>query len=1305
MKKNIIYVILVILFTNSYMFSQKADVTFGCSPLDVHFTSNNLSNYYWNFVEGNATSTDKNPNHIFTHPGVYNVVLSEGKGGKKIGEIKITVYEDPIVNFEADTTSGCTPLTVSFTSDVSLDPAIKILGYNWAFGDGEQSSDKNPIHIYTQEGEFKVSLEIKTDIVQCDVTYNIEKYIKTNQLNINFIPSLNFICDNSGTIKFNNITPKETGNTYHWDFGNGETSNEYNPDSVFYSNKGEYIVKLEVTTPEGCVFKKQKTIRVNKPVFDLTFKDTACYHRSLIDSSGYPQYPGVPTRFYNKTIADSFSWYVDSPNYLYDTLENTDLRVIFKQEGYNSVYFRAYDKNHQCYTDTTISLYVEKPNPKFTIDPVISCKDPITINFKAEDTTLARYTLIIKGKGIAASSKDPFGRIEYDFPEGDSLYWHPAKHLNLQLNILSKHGCPASDLQIFTLVEPNAHFIPDIAQGCAPLTVTFQDKSESYDSIVRWKYTYSTGDSTMLFTNDEDHKYTFEEPGDYYVKQFIETETGCLDTSAGEWIRVGEPIAPDYEIDKTEICLGDSISVLIKNDDSRIDAVHVYTDDDRFDHCWKDKNPSHVFSEMPGEYPVVVTTEYNGCYVYDTATYKIKVNGAKADLGYSIDCANPNSVHFIDKSTNSGKLVWVVDSDTILDKTSFDKYFDDTGIYTAQVEAIDTVNGCPSTFDSIDFQITNIKADLVAPKKICDDELFYLDASMSVDVNNGCEQGFTWYIPTIPRPLKTFEDSIQLTFPRGENLVKLIVEDINGCKDTIEKKIQSYGIDLDIQFDKDTICVPATVQVINNSNSDTTLFWTWQNGSNEKEPVFSYDNSYIYNYTNIELRVKDALGCMDSFFQQLIIYRPKANIFIDPGNNLCVGDELTFSASELTEQGAKLSYKWKLEGIDTFDQRVNNVVFEKSGLYPLYLHFAEEESGCSGDSSTLINVVDVPIADFYSDADDVSPLCYPHIITFNNSSTIDGAGYIRWVFEGVTLSNTTGNTQVIEFPKGEHTATLVARSIYGCADTISKSYIVVGPEGKVKSDKFSICIGDTIEFELIDQVDVSSFKWDFGDGSTIVGENPIKHRFDRAIDTTDAKIVLKSTDNCEVSIDIPVLVNEVIADFEKYDTAVFCSGHAYLNNLSVGANKFAWNVGEGEIKDSGNPLFVVYPSSGSYDITLKAINTSNNCSDEITKTITLEQFNAAYIVPNIFTPNGDGENDTFGPVMTNDDFKGFIKFKVFKIYNRWGNLVYDNANPDTGWDGIFEGQEAPAGIYGYHLEADISGCETIIKQGNVTLIR
>ena len=85
MKYRIVYILFIILFSNLYLISQKADITSGCSPLDVRFTSDNLSQYYWEFIEGNGTSTKQNPNHIFIHPGVYNVTLYEGKGGKKIG--------------------------------------------------------------------------------------------------------------------------------------------------------------------------------------------------------------------------------------------------------------------------------------------------------------------------------------------------------------------------------------------------------------------------------------------------------------------------------------------------------------------------------------------------------------------------------------------------------------------------------------------------------------------------------------------------------------------------------------------------------------------------------------------------------------------------------------------------------------------------------------------------------------------------------------------------------------------------------------------------------------------------------------------------------------------------------------------------------------------------------------------------------------------------------------------------------------------------------------------------------------------
>ena len=90
----------------------------------------------------------------------------------------------------------------------------------------------------------------------------------------------------------------------------------------------------------------------------------------------------------------------------------------------------------------------------------------------------------------------------------------------------------------------------------------------------------------------------------------------------------------------------------------------------------------------------------------------------------------------------------------------------------------------------------------------------------------------------------------------------------------------------------------------------------------------------------------------------------------------------------------------------------------------------------------------------------------------------------------------------------------------------------------------------------------------------------------------------------------------------------------------------------------------------------------------------------AYDIPNAFTPNNDGLNDSFAPI-----FHLKPNFMVFKIFNRLGNLVYNNETPDTGWDGNIKGQEAASDVYVYWLELDYGDGHILRGSGEVSLIR
>jgi len=93
-------------------------------------------------------------------------------------------------------------------------------------------------------------------------------------------------------------------------------------------------------------------------------------------------------------------------------------------------------------------------------------------------------------------------------------------------------------------------------------------------------------------------------------------------------------------------------------------------------------------------------------------------------------------------------------------------------------------------------------------------------------------------------------------------------------------------------------------------------------------------------------------------------------------------------------------------------------------------------------------------------------------------------------------------------------------------------------------------------------------------------------------------------------------------------------------------------------------------------------------------------------IPNGFSPNGDGINDFFN-VFTNFEDLAIEKFQVF---NRWGAMVYegDNVTPNSqneGWDGVFKGQDLGIGIYVYQILLRQPDGTTVLKSGDVLLVR
>jgi gliding motility-associated-like protein len=159
--------------------------------------------------------------------------------------------------------------------------------------------------------------------------------------------------------------------------------------------------------------------------------------------------------------------------------------------------------------------------------------------------------------------------------------------------------------------------------------------------------------------------------------------------------------------------------------------------------------------------------------------------------------------------------------------------------------------------------------------------------------------------------------------------------------------------------------------------------------------------------------------------------------------------------------------------------------------------------------------------------------------------------------------------------------------------------------------------------------------------------------------------------------------------------------NVHLRAIGVNIDTFMWSNGSSlSCVDCANP--VATPTVNSTYVVNVA--TSYGCRSSDSVSVKLYCASAQVFLPNSFTPNGDGENDVFYPRGV-----GIIKVKNFRIYNRWGQLLFERVNfqlndPSQAWDGTYNGDAPRPDVYVYLIDATCDTGETVFLKGDVTII-
>ena len=378
--------------------------------LDASTSTGPIANYTWelrNKFTGLSieTGTGKFITKNFIAPGVYQAILTvTGIGQPSTLTREIKVYYLPSIDFSADVTDGCPPLSVNFTNNSKPGDGF-IIKSEWIFNDGKKNAsttDEPVTNVYNSSGLYSPTL-IVTNNFGCKNSGTKDKYINIyNQIKPSYTTSNPNDCIVPGTVTFNNTTGDKNFN-YIWDFGDGTTLSENaNSFTHQYSKSGVFKIQLTAKNNTGACSGITKGTSLNnvylgKPVADFDLPNQLCAFEKF----------RLVTKPDPSGIADTCRWYFEDDKSYEDSLVTNHT---FLKPGVWKVKLVTFNKISKCKSDTiskTITI-TASPKARIKLDQNIGCVAPFNVTAQNNTVNGSNYVWNF-GDGSTPISKSDVG--------------------------------------------------------------------------------------------------------------------------------------------------------------------------------------------------------------------------------------------------------------------------------------------------------------------------------------------------------------------------------------------------------------------------------------------------------------------------------------------------------------------------------------------------------------------------------------------------------------------------------------------------------------------------------------------------------------------------------------------------------------------------------------------------------------------------------------------------------------------------------------------------------------------------------
>jgi len=604
-----------------------------------------------------------------------------------------------------------------------------------------------------------------------------------------------------------------------------------------------------------------------------------------------------------------------------------------------------------------------------------------------------------------------------------------------------------------------------------------------------------------------------------------------------------------------------------------------------------------------------------------------------------------------------------------------------------------TINRCNNILFKFDFNLIPNSEFNVSETSGCTNEVFQFEN------NSTSYDGYLWDFGNgdttsiILNPSKTFDTA-------GVYTVKLYVtEDVCHLTDSTIITINISDTITNTTTPDIFQCLPSPQLLVANSNGTAdTFIWSSSDQFNDTLNTSTSDSTLSVNltpgYYKFFVKYDNPGGCFET--DSVSVYFPENDYSINGKTSICTDEEPTFTLVN-NSTSVNYTYVWSNDSIITTNPTLSTIDINPKTPQYLYIELTSD-SGCVILDSVYINVYDTIFKSPTSDIFECEN--FPQLLIANSNGSAE-----TFIWSSTSQFNDTLNTFTndstlsVDLNPGSYKFYIKYDNPGGCFKTDSIKLDFPDNQYSIEGKK-NLCATEEPTFTLVNNNPLINYTYSWSSDSIIktdpnlssIDINPKIPQYLFVELTSDSGCLILDS----VFINIGTLDANLVNAFTS-DTLVPVGQTITLNALPDN-EQYSWEPSAQVNTPESQETKAVVNKSSYFKVTVS--DGVCSASDSVfVKTFQYLCDDPSIFVPNAFSPNGDGNNDV---LYVNGNM---IDKMIFRVYDRWGTLIFESKNRLEGWDGTYNGKKLDPDVYDYYLQATcIDNVESIVK-GNITLLK